>query len=360
MPDPLPADRAPATPGHCVVQYFYAHAAGERYAYPTGRGAEDAQRLTALYLECALVQAASLALRGADCEQLFVSNIVDPHDVGLLGRHAVAIVRELEQLGVQLRHADYAHRFADPADEYVASRYILDAISAVSASAPPGQCLWFTDLDCFWWAPGQVFAQAPPDDEVGCLFIDYPPDWDVMLGTTPTTVGRFGERLGACQVPVTWVGGELIAGTAATMAAFVTACERLEAEVGEQPRELPAEEHLLSLMGALGRVRYRDLSSVGRRVFTGVRHAGPRLADPTAIGFWHLPGEKGLSFRRTARALLRGEHERLARDFADPERAPRRFNTGQPSLARRVRDDGWLLANAARRALRERLPRVGR
>ena len=113
MPERLPHDRSESS-DHCVVQYFYVHSAGETYSYPTGRGRTDPRRLTALYLECALVQAASLALRHAPCEQMFVWNVRDPHDTDVLGDYGVRLVREMEALGVRMRFAEYAHRFSAP------------------------------------------------------------------------------------------------------------------------------------------------------------------------------------------------------------------------------------------------------
>ena len=343
-----------------VVQYFYVHSAGESYSYPTGRGRTDPRRLTALYLECALVQAASLTLRDAACEQLLVWNLRDPHDKDVLGDYGVRLVREIEALGVQIRFAEYEHRFSAPAPEYMASRYILDAMKSASSTARPGQALWFTDLDVFWWAPERIFASAPSDAEVACLYIDYTPDWNVMLGTTPTTVGEFGTTFGPCAVPVPWVGGEILGATAAGCRDFVAACEQLERDVGQAPEQLPAEEHLFSLAGGLGRVRYKDLSAQCHRMFTGARHSGDTVADPTTYGFWHLPGEKGLSFRRTAVALLKGRHERLAREFADPAAASRRFNLAPPRLTRRFRDDGWLASDKLLRAASARLARIPR
>jgi hypothetical protein len=338
-------------PAHCVVQYFFVHSADEAYSYPTGRNYSDPQKLTALYLECALVQAASLALRDdVACEQVFVWNLADPHDESVLGAYGVRLVRAMEALGVQMRHAEFAHRFDSPAAEYMASRYILDAIHEAVRAARDDQVLWFTDLDCVWRSPERVFAAAPKPSEVGCLYIPYPPDWDVMLGTTPTTVGRFGERLGACKVPVPWVGGEILSADPATLRHFVEACERVERAIGQEPGQLPAEEHLFSLVGGLDYVQFKDLSAVCRRIQTGARHTGPRFTDVASLGFWHLPGEKGLAFRRTAKALLRGRHGQLAREFADPELAMRRFNVGRPKMTRRLRDDSWLAVNRLLRA----------
>jgi hypothetical protein len=340
-----------ARPRDAVVMYFYVHSADEEYRYTSTRGKSEPAALTALYLECALVQTASLRLSGSRCDLLFVSNLHDPHDVSLLGRRGVRLVEAMESLGVVMRHADFAHRFENTPPLYGGARYVLDAIATATAAAPPEQVMWFTDLDCVWVDPDLVFAAAPPVGKVGCLLMDYPPDWDVMLGTTPMTVGRFGTRIGDCEVPIPWVGGELICGTAATLGELVAACDELEREIGERPDELPAEEHLFSLVAGVGRADLLDLSSVGRRLFTGRRHTGPKPDDPSALGIWHLPAEKGLSFRRTANEILAGRTQPLASDLRHGAAATKRFNVGKPSLARTIRDDAWVVATRLRAAL---------
>lgn len=335
-----------------MVQYLYVHAPGEAFAYTSTRGRTEPAALATLYLECAVAQAASLRLRGASCDQILVTNLSDPHDPDVLGRDGVRLIEALERLGVQLRHADYTYRLERALPEYEASRYALDAIRTVTSAAPDEQCLWFADLDCVWIDPQKVFAATPRAPRIACLLMRYPPEWDVMLGTTPTTVGELGRRLGDSVVPAPWIGGELIGGTAASLRGFLAECDRVERELGQLPRELPAEEHLFTILGALGRVAYADLTAVGRRLLTG-RHTGPKVAEASNLGFWHLPGEKGLSLRRAAGYVLAGDEERLATILADPRRRLEWFNLS-PDLEHRVRDGAWLAANRIRTRLRGR------
>jgi hypothetical protein len=63
------------------------------------------------------------------------------------------------------------------------------------------------------------------------------------------------------------------------------------------------------------------------------------------------PGEKGLSFRRAADALLRRRTGRLREDLSSPARAATRFNLSGVGRSRRLRDDSWIAAARLRDAL---------
>jgi len=130
----------------------------------------------------------------------------------------------------------------------------------------------------------------------------------------------------------------------------VRACEQLDARLGAEGSSLPNEEQILSLAGAIGQVRFRDMSRVARRITTGARSHAAGVSDPLAIGLWHLPSEKGLSMRRTARQLRRGRTGRLRRDLSDPARTARRFNVAGTGVLRRLQDDGWIVAQRLRQA----------
>lgn len=340
----------------CVVQYLYVHRAQERFEYPSSRSSGGAANTAMRYLECALVQTASLRMREADCDIVLVSNLEDPRDPSLVERRGVRLLEKMESLGVRLVHAAYEHRSPKPVPMFEASRYVLDAINAVSVKSDPARRLWFVDVDCVWIDPQKVFAAAPQQGSVGCIHIDYPPDWDVN-GVTPRGLGELGRELGECPVPVAWVGGELLCGASSDLSAMVTACEKLDAELTEHGTELPAEEQLLSLAGGLGRIDFTDLSHVAWRLWTGPRHGALPHADPASLGLWHLPSEKGLGFRRAANAILSGRTARLRRDLQEPAKAMKRFNVGGAGLVRRLRDDGWLAAYRLRRALESRTRR---
>jgi hypothetical protein len=237
-------------------------------------------------------------------------------------------------------------------DMYPSSRYRLDAVVAVIADEPDDSehRYWFTDVDCVWVDPDKVFAAAPPAGSVGCVYIPYPPDWDI-IGTTPRRVGEFGRTLGDCPVPVPWVGGELFGGTPRDLRHLIAECDVLDDQIGDNGDEVPAEEHLLTLVGGLGRVSFTDLCDVVWRLSTGPRHEAPRHSNPGALGLWHLPSEKGLSLRRTAGEVLSGRTSRLRGDLTDPVRAMERFNIEGTGLGRRIRDDGWIAAQRLRQML---------
>jgi hypothetical protein len=347
-----------SAPAPLVVQYLYVHEQDEAFHYPTARADSSAARVAVRYLECALTQAASLRLQDARCELALATNVSDRAS---LGREGARLLESIEALGVQIVATEYRHRPKAGTQIYVSSRYVLDAILSCAQDAPPEREIWLTDLDCVWPDPELVFASAPAGDEVGCVFIGYPPDWDTVgfevHGRTRRAIGELARELGESEEVPPWVGGELLAGRPDTLRELVRVCEELDARLASEDKTLPNEEQILSLAGALGRVRYTDLSRVARRMTTGTRTQAARAADPLAIGLWHLPGEKGLSLRRAAREVAGGRGERLRRDLAEPARAARRFNVAGTGLGRRLRDDGWLVAQRARGAMRSALGR---
>jgi hypothetical protein len=340
--------KAPLPP--IVVQYLYVHEPGEGFFYPSARAGRTAASVAQRYLECALTQVASLACRDVDCELVLATNLTDRAG---LGRAGVELLAKIEELGARVVPTEYTHRPKPGTEIYLSSRYVLDAILSASAAEPPERELWLTDLDCVWADPARVFAAAPPAGEIGCVYIDYPPDWDTVgfeaHGRTRAGIGELSRELGVASDAPPWVGGELLAGTAQALRELVTTCEELDERLAGEGKTLPNEEQILSLAGAVGRARFTDLSHVARRMTTGRRSHALPIADVERIGLWHLPAEKGLSLRRTARQIRRGRMRSLARDLADPGRKARRFNVGQTGPLRRLRDDGWIVAQRLRR-----------
>ncbi len=332
-----------------VVLYLYVHAPGERFVYPNTRTSSSAAKLALRYLECAVTQAASLRVQDAPCDIALASNGVERLDLGSHGRRLLDALRALD---VDLIEAAYDHR--PPGDEpaYPASRYVFDAILATCGEGRSERPVWLTDLDCVWSRPAAMFAAAPAPPAIGCLFIDYPPDWN--------TVGsdRYGSReeIGALAQAETlppWIGGELLAGTAASLLELVAAAEQADRELAADEIELATEEQLLTLLGARGSARFEDLSHLGRRLQTGWRHEAEPVAGASELAFWHLPAEKGLSLRRTAGEVARGDTGELRADMMSVTRAARRFRVGPPSRSRILRDGSWIVAQRAR----ERVPR---
>jgi hypothetical protein len=227
---------------------------------------------------------------------------------------------------------------------FYSSRYVFDAIGAVTSADDPDRAVWLVDVDCVWRDPARALAATPCDDAIACVTIGYPPDWDVS-GHTRASIGA----LAATDAPPPWIGGEVLAGRARALRELVATCEALDAA---GPR-LPTEEALLSYAGALGRIRFTDRSDLAGRIWTGPRHNAANPEDPQSLALWHLPSEKGLSFRRAARALIRGRTERLRGDLADGCRAAHRFNLDD-STPTRVRNDAWLAAQKLRSAIIER------
>jgi hypothetical protein len=331
----------------CVVLYLYVHTPGEQFSYPTSRS-HGAAAVAARYMECALVQAASLRLRQIDCDVALVTNL---RDLGSGGRRARRLLDAIEALGVEVVHAPYEHRPLVAKPGFMSSQYVFDAIVALAERSPPERQLWLMDADCVWLAPERVFAAAPAAPGLGCIKIPYPPDWDIC-GLTPQFIEELAQRMGATDARIAdWPGGELLTGTAAELCALVCACKQIEREVVDLGAPLYTEEHLIALAGALGRAQLHDLAPVARRILTGPRHGAPPVADPGSLGLWHLPAEKGLGFRRGARAVLYGRGQRLARDLDVPTRALRRFNVAGGGWSRRLRDDAWI----ARQHLRDGL-----
>jgi len=326
-----------------VVQYLYVHQQDEAFHYPSVRARSSAEAVAVRYLECALVQAASLRLRELDCDLALATNIADPRQ---LGRAGAELMRRIEALGVEVLPTEYRHRPGDDSATYLSSRYVLDAILAATEGQPADRTMLLIDLDCVWVAPERLFAAVPAAPEIGCIHIRYPADWDVVgfgaVGRTPSAIGELAGRLGGPAQTPPWVGGELLAGTPGAMRELVAACEQIDSRLAAAGEVLPTEEQVLTLAGALGHVAFRNLSPLAWRIQTGPRHEAPPVQEPLSLALWHLPGEKGLSMRRTARELRRGRTAGLRRDLAEPARMARRFNVAGNGLARRVRDDGWI------------------
>jgi len=339
-----------------VVQYLYVHGPGEAFDYPSSRSWGGSGRLAARYLECVLVQAASLRLRGVECDLALVTNLSDRRP---LGGHGARLLEEIESVGVEIVFADYAHRPPGEVATFASSRYVFDAISAVGGDGNSDRRLCLVDVDCIWLDAPKVFAALPPSPGIGCIHIPYPPDWE-LYGFSPRTLGELAGRMGApgatAGAPVRWVGGELLAGAAGDLRALVSTCEQLEREVAAAHEEAFAtEEQLLSLAGALGRAELHDLGNVAQRIWTGPRHGAPAVSDPGSLGLWHLPSEKGLGFRRAARTIASGHGERLVGDLEVPARAMRRFNVAGAGWPRRIRDDGWLATQRLRDGILSRV-----
>ncbi len=335
-----------------VVQYLYVHQPGEEFYYPTVRTSSSIARVAERYLECALSQAATLRLRDAACDLALATNVGDR---SVLGRRGQALLQKIEDLGVEILPTPYLHRPADDGANYISSRYVLDAILTAGEGESPERQLWLTDLDCVWVDAEKMFAAAPAGDQIGCIFIGYSPDEQAGIspdGGTRRGVGELAITMGAQpdSHPPPWVGGELLTGTVRSLRALVQTCEQLDARLTAEGKVLGAEEEILTLAGALRLAHFVDLSALARRVATGPRNVADTPTDPLALGFWHLPAEKGLSFRRTALAMLRGRQTRLRRDIADPRLLARRFNVTGAGLARQIRDDSWIALQRIREA----------
>lgn len=332
-----------------VVQYLYVHAPDEAFYYPTARSASSSDQLAQRYLECALTQAATLRLRDASCDLALATNA---GDCKTLGRKCRALLERIEGLGVQILPTEYMHRPRDNRANYVASRYLLDAILSGTEGQPADRQLWLTDLDCVWVDAERMFDAAPQPPEIGCIFIGYGADCVAGIsegGNTRGAIAELASTIGAYdQGPPPWIGGELLTGRPGPLRALVDACEQIDAELADRGVTLAAEEEIITLASALGLARFRDLSIVCRRMSTGPRDNGAKVDDPLALGLWHLPAEKGLSIRRSADELLAGREARLRTDLANPRRLARRFNVAGTGLLRRVRDDGWIAGQRLR------------
>jgi hypothetical protein len=332
-----------------VVQYLYVHEPEEGFYYPSVRAANSAAQVAQRYLECALTQVASLAYRDVDCELVLATNVTER---SLVGRRGAALLEHIEALGARVVHTPYEHRPREGTTTYVSSRYVLDAILTAAEGLDPARRLWLTDLDCVWAEPSAVFAAAPADEEVGCIYIEYPPDWDTVgfdaYGRTRNGIGELAREMGADVQTPPWVGGELLTGTVATLRRLVSSCEQLDAQLAGEGKGLPTEEQILSLAGALGTIRFVDLSAVARRITTGKRSQALPVGEAASLGLWHLPAEKGLSMRRTAGQVLSGHTAALQRDLADQKRRARRFNVADTGPLRRLRDDSWIATQKLR------------
>jgi len=337
----------------CVAQYLYLHQPGEQFSYPSSRSSGSAARLGERYLECVLVQAASLRWSAPDCELLLVSNLTSRDSLTRRGR---ALLERILAFDVELLVADYRHAPREPVSKFHSACYVLDAIDAITPRLEPDRQLWLVDVDCLWLDPQLAFAAVAGLGGIGTLQIGYPPDWNV-LGYTREDMGRLGGRLGPCMAVPPWIGGEILAGTASELRRTVEVCEELERELAGLDTSLHTEEQLLTVAGGLGRLELHSLSAVAGRIWTGRRHGASNPANPESLAVWHVPSEKGLSLRRAANALLRGRTERLRRDLSSPSRAAARFNVSAGRWWWRLRDDIWIAYSRIRDAATVRISR---
>jgi len=282
-----------------------------------------------------------------DCELLLATNLTDRRSLTRRGR---ALLDRILSLGVTLVHADYRHAPRETPSEFHASRYVFDAIDAVSAQRDQDRQLWIVDVDCVWLDPQAAFDTVAARTGVSALHIGYPPDWHGS-GYNREAIGALGARLGRCEPAPPWIGGEALAGSAGELRRMMEACERLDEELASIDVSLPTEEQLLTLAEGLGRVRFHNLSTVVGRIWTGRRHGAANPSDPSSLAVWHLPSEKGLSFRRGANALLHGSETRLRRDLSSRALAGTRFNVSRNRWSRSLRDDSWIAATRVRDAL---------
>jgi hypothetical protein len=339
---------AEASEPPCVAQYLYVHEPGEPFSYPSSRSSGNAARLASRYLECVLVQAASLRWSAPEAQQLLVSNLSSPRALSRRGR---SLLEAILALGVELVSAGYEHAPRTPSDTFQSSRYVFDAIGAATARIAPERQLWMVDVDCVWLDAQAAFAALCSEPGVATVRIGYPPDWQVSGLYSRLQLGELGSRLGPCERAPVWIGGEVLAGSAGELRRLLAVCEQLDRELARMSVCVPIEEQLLTLAGGLGRQRFGELSCVAGRIWTGRRHGAVNAERPESLALWHLPSEKGLSLRRAANALLHGRPARLQRDLSARARAAKRFNVSAAGWPRRIRDDGWIAAARAREML---------
>jgi hypothetical protein len=340
-----------AQPRPLVVLYLYLTEQGETHPpHPSVRTSSPER-----YLECALTQTASLRLQDARCDIALATNL---GHVYAPGRRAARLLSAIESFGVEIVPTEFRPRRGTDSRTYGSSRFVRDAVLSAAEGQPFERRLWVPDLDCVWIDPDRVFAAAPGPGEVGCIFIPYPPGWEVgpsgELAGSRQGIAELAGEMGAGGGVPDWVGGDLLAGTAGVLGELVAACEALDSELNDSGRGVSSEQQVLTLLGALGRVRFRDLSQAVRRIHTGARHRSVPPEDATLLGLWHLTSEKGLSLRRAAREIARGDTGSLLRDLRDPPRAARRFNVAGTGRGRAIRDDSWIAAQRLAALLRSR------
>jgi len=343
---PAPGEQStndPAEPPLVCMYLFLDADGGTLPPHPSPRTASPLR-----YLECALVQAASLQRAGAGCRTVLLTNVG-----GGPGRAWRRMWGELGELGVEVR--EVALRI-EPGTAAAETRLALAAIRAAAGGLAGSREMWIPNLDCVWVDPARALRACPQSGRIGALAIPYPPDWAVggpeAVGSTRLELGRTASALGArAESAPPWIGADLLAGTTASLLALAAACEELDGQLAGGGATATTEQ-LLTLCAALGRVEVEDLSSLARRIQTGARHSAGAPADAAALAIWHLPAEKGLSLRRAARAPARGRTGPLHADLALPARAMRRFNVGGARRAHQLRDDAWVawgrLASARR------------
>jgi hypothetical protein len=246
--------------------------------------------------------------------------------------------RLFDRLGVSLLVTPFAHR-PPPGfyDRFNASLYTVDALTALTAAAGPGDRVLLLDPDVVCSAAlGGVFADVR-DDAVLAYDVGLAPDVPNQ-GLTALAAAELHRRLDPRLdgVPAHY-GGELYGFTRASWAGVAGAVEAawefsLEQWRADAPRFV-TEEHLLNY--ALRSTRVVRANDHVRRIWTAPVFRNVRPGD-RELPLWHLPAEKARGFPRLYEAV--GDpggwfwtapqaewRARAGRIFGIPSRSPARL-----------------------------------
>ena len=310
----MPARGEQSTEGRAgpplVCMYLFLDAAGATLPpHPSPRTASPLR-----YLECALVQAASLRLAGASCETVLLTNMR-----GGPGREGRRMRGALGELGVEVR--DIALRI-EPGTPVGATRLPREAIRAAADGLDGARELWVPNLDCVWIDPERALRACPRGGRVGALAIPYPPDWAVggpaAVGATREDLGRTAAGMGArLESAPPWIGADLLAGSARALLGLLAACDELDTELAARGATATNEQ----LLTPVGRARARRCRGP----------LPPRAAHPDR----GAPQRRRAVRRRRAGDLASagGEGAQPAPRRTGPRARPRRAAARRPRLA---------------------------
>ena len=321
-----------------VCTWFYAERGGEESVYPQVGGRSSSPWFHAVYWRCVVdFFGASARVNPGARHRLYTNEPgvpdVDGFDAGAL----------LRRLGVETVVLPYASR--PPAGYFGAwanQFYVLDVAAHLAETLPADDAVGLIlDSDCVFTRPAGPLVEAARRH--GALTFDarIGPD-EEQNGLTPRQMGRiYAELGGPPDGPVpTYVGGEIVAATRATLAAITAEAQALWPEMRRRHRAgLPKfneEAHLLSFVYHRLGLPVGTADPFVDRIYTWFTASTVRPGHQDLM-IWHLPNEKKLGLRRLFRAV-RDERSwfwaldpgdawrrRLGRTLGVPRRTPAKW-----------------------------------
>ncbi|HEX9952112.1 MAG TPA: hypothetical protein VGB53_10115 [Rubricoccaceae bacterium] len=284
-----------------ISTWLYAETPGEQSHYPqvVGKGAPSSAGFQAVYWRCVAVFFATSVRQNPGARHVLYTNAdrvphVDGHDLG--GR--------LTAWGVETVRLPYT--FQPPEGYFGAWRnqfYVFDIVRHLASQIGNDEVGMVLDSDCVWVRPAERLVAAAR--RVGGLTYDIGIDPDeTQNGLSLHDMGAlYAEVLPALgidrpapEAAPSYIGGELIAATGATLHRLDTLAGPLWAEMLRRhaaglPRFYEEAQALSFLYYALG-IPDGTANAYVRRIWTMLRKGNDARGPDLGLTLWHVPAEK--------------------------------------------------------------------